>query len=823
MGVRAGLNGAVAVVVVSLAVAFAQPPAHAANNALAAASSLSTWKNIGPQGGFVESVAVDSTMPSTVYIGINDGGVFKSTDSASTWVSSGLQGVEIRALAVDPADDNVVYAGSPFGLYTTTDGGKTWTYNNPLGSVQINAMAVDPSDGSTVFVASQSGGVYQTSDSGSTWTNTNDGLTAGQINDLVEAPSSPATLYAATPSGVFVSTNSGGSWSAANAGLTDTNIQSVAVDPANASSAWAITSPSEFVLSGYHSTTGGSSWASDSSGLPGPPSERFGLENVPLLVTSTSVYAGIPGSGLFAESKTSTTWAAAGAGMTDPDGLATQRVFALAADPANDSDLYAGSRDGGMFASTDAGSTWMAADTGLLGNGVFALAGNPSNQNLIYAGTANLGLFVSSDGGKTWTAAAGVAGALINDITFDPSRAATVWAGGAGIYKTTDNGLQWAGSVGGQAGLPLPTSVTGIAIDPLNAKIVWITLLGKGVYETTNGGTSWKAVSTGLSDLNDLAIAADPSTAGLLYVGTESSGVFTSTDGGTSWTQMATTGLPSLEVLSVADATGTLEVGTEAGSAYFAPTAAAGRFSPLAGAFDDSKFYNNAKPPQQITVHSVKMKYKGFGSIGATPTVYTVWQANANEGTFMSYDSGKTFFQVPTKAPAPVENAAASSFGGDPLWLVGTFGNGIYALPSKAPVFSSSASRTTSSGPATAIVPPRETRGTTGSVSVTGSSGMGKVTVEDYFADPSHAKTPSATDSFFGTFVASTSTFQSVAVDDCQLTDDSTTVYWLDGSSWLAASDQSYDPATGCVTITLNDATVPGLTNLKGAFFANIG
>ena len=50
------------------------------------------WTSIGPEGGFVQAVAIDPDNTSALYAGTLGGGVFKSSDGGAHWVgiSNGL-------------------------------------------------------------------------------------------------------------------------------------------------------------------------------------------------------------------------------------------------------------------------------------------------------------------------------------------------------------------------------------------------------------------------------------------------------------------------------------------------------------------------------------------------------------------------------------------------------------------------------------------------------------------------------------------------------------------------------------------------------------
>ena len=78
-----------------------------------AQAGTNVWTPIGPEGGTINTLAIDPTTPSTLYAGTN-GGVFKSTDGGAHWgaVNTGLTNLTVLALAIDPAAPNTIYAGT---------------------------------------------------------------------------------------------------------------------------------------------------------------------------------------------------------------------------------------------------------------------------------------------------------------------------------------------------------------------------------------------------------------------------------------------------------------------------------------------------------------------------------------------------------------------------------------------------------------------------------------------------------------------------------------------------------------------------------------
>ena len=215
------------------------------------------WRNIGPyRGGRTVAAAGIPTQPNVFYIGVNNGGVWKTDDFGLTWkpLFDEQPTGSIGALAIAPSDPNVIYAGSGEGLqrpdlsvgdglYKSSDAGKTWRHLGLRDAQQIPAILVDPRDPNTVYVAAlghpygpnAERGVFKSSDGGATWKKVlyKDDRT-GAI-DLAMDPRNPRKLYAVLwqaqqgpwengafsgpNSGLFQSTDAGETWTPLTAGL----------------------------------------------------------------------------------------------------------------------------------------------------------------------------------------------------------------------------------------------------------------------------------------------------------------------------------------------------------------------------------------------------------------------------------------------------------------------------------------------------------------------------------------------------------------------------------------------------------------------------
>ena len=212
---------------------------------------------IGPfRGGRTVGAAGVPDQPNVFYIGVNNGGVWKTDDYGHTWnpMFDREATGSIGAVAVAPSDANVVYAGSGEGLhrpdlsvgdgmYKSTDAGKTWRHIGLRDAQQIPAIIVDPRDPNRVFVAAlghpygpnAERGIFRTTDGGATWTKVlyKDENT-GAI-DLAFDPTNPRIVYAALwqsreapwengalsgpATGLFKSTDGGDTWNQLTGGL----------------------------------------------------------------------------------------------------------------------------------------------------------------------------------------------------------------------------------------------------------------------------------------------------------------------------------------------------------------------------------------------------------------------------------------------------------------------------------------------------------------------------------------------------------------------------------------------------------------------------
>ena len=620
-------------------------------SAHSAQAGVNVWTTHGPYGGAVQALAIDPTMPTTLYAGTGNG-VYKSTDAGNSWRAAwSLTGA--MALAIDPKTPSTLYAGFTScgmgcngGVLKSTDSGGSWTafYDFTPYVERVHALAIDPHTPSTLYVGTNTGGVLRSTDSGASWSAVNTGLpiaTYINVGALAIDPHTPSALYAGidlcdgdvgcAPGGVFRSTDSGGSWSAVNSGLTSTHVTTVAIDPTTPSTLYAGTDGGVF-----RSANSGANWSAVSSGLT-----HLGVSTLAIDPTAPStLYAGTDG-GVFRSTDSAGRWTASGLTDTQAD--------ALAIDPHSPSTLYAGTA-GGVFQSTNSAGSWSAVNSGLTSvSPIYALAIDPQTPSVVYAGAAGIfgtGVFRSTDSGASWSPV--LTSTWVDTLAIDPHTPSTLYAGtqGSGVFQSTNSGASWTAISSGLVGNP--PSVYSLAIDPQTPSTLYAGTF-YGVFQSTDSGAHWSAVSTGLPNNTRInALVIDPSTPSTLYAGTYGAGVFQSSNSGASWSAV-NTGLATPYVFALAidpHTPGTLYAGTGYAGTYggvFRSTNSGGTWSAvLTGLPSDASVTALAIDP-----HAPSTLYAG----------------TYHNGVLQSTDSGGSWSAVNTGLP---DNASVGALAIDP-------------------------------------------------------------------------------------------------------------------------------------------------------------
>jgi photosystem II stability/assembly factor-like uncharacterized protein len=350
------------------------------------------WRMIGPfRGGRTKASAGVPGRPGTFYVGVVNGGVWKTDDYGRSWnpVFDEQPNGSVGAVAVAPSNPDVIYVGSGEGLqrpdlaagdgvYKSTDGGRTWTHLGLRDAQQIPQIVVDPGNPDRLFVAvmghpygpNPERGLYRSLDGGRTYARVlfRDENT-GAV-DVVLDPRDPNTVYAVTWESRQAPWENG-VWNGPGSGL-------------------------------WKSVDGGDHWTQLTSGLPNYADDGLGRIGVTVA-------------------------------PNDP-----RRLFAT----------VESRRKGGLYRSDDAGATWTLVNSDPRvterGSDFAEVKVDPTNADVVY--TASVVAWKSVDGGRTFTAFKGAPGG--DDYhrfwihPTDPN--VILLAGDQGAVITVNGGRTWS-------------------------------------------------------------------------------------------------------------------------------------------------------------------------------------------------------------------------------------------------------------------------------------------------------------------------------------------------------------------------------------------
>ena len=479
-----------------------------------------SWTPLGPTGGYVQSLAFDSTNPSTSYAGFQFGGVYRTTNGGNSWIVTlaDTDIWEVYSLATHPTNSSIVFAGTDKSMYRSTNGGGSWSPNGPLG---IKGIAFSLATPSTMYVGGEQG-VFKSTNDGANWTLTAYNPLITHVTALAVHPVDTAILYAGTEEGLFRSTDSGANWTAIETGLTSTYVNSLAVDTTNPSTVYVC-----FLSGLFKSTDAGDTWFR--------PATVWQVNDAQTVHTHPSLPDTVFIRGGY---HTYTIWKSTDGGTTWQSGGLQDKADCFTLAPSNPLNLMAGTN--GVSRSTNGGTSWTRGDTGLNAHLVYDLAMNPAQHDVFYV-CALGGIYKTTNGGSTWTLPDPVYGPVgYTVLSLAPSQPSTLYAAASGgiCRKTTDGGASWQGLNTG-----ITQDIMCAAIHPTIPTTVYLGTRWGSIRASTDGGSSWQTLNSGLNStiVNDIGIVtAEPST---LYAATNA-GVCKSTDGGQQWTPLGG-GLPS--------------------------------------------------------------------------------------------------------------------------------------------------------------------------------------------------------------------------------------------------------------------------------------
>ncbi|HEY1528329.1 MAG TPA: glycoside hydrolase [Candidatus Angelobacter sp.] len=570
------------------------------------------WRSIGPyRGGRTRAVAGVPSQPNVFYIGVCNGGVWKTNDYGRTWqpIFDAQPTGSIGAIAVAASDPNVVYVGSGEGLhrpdlsvgdgiYKSTDAGKTWTHLGLRDGQQIPQLAVDPRDPNKVFAAvaghpygpNKERGVYRSTDGGQNFQKvlpTADDENIGASDVLID-PTNPEIVYATlwearegpwengawngAGGGIFKSTDGGQTFTQLTGGLPNDIIQAhIAIAESNPNRLIALVASKPNSVGLYRSDDAGATWAQITTDTR--PAGRIGGGDLSVprfnpkdpdmvIVTSTVTWKSTDGG------KTWTGFRGA------PGGDDYQNLWI---NPNNPQTMIIVS-DQGAIVTVNGGETWSSWYNQPTAQMYHANADNAFPYRLCSGQQESGSACISSrgnDGEITFRDWHPVAAEEYGYVVPDPLDPDVVYGGKLSRYDRRTNQAQNVAPKPFRAPDYRMLRTEPIVFSPVNPHILYFAT--NTLWKTMNGGQSWQQISPDLTRPTFEVPAsvgkyrneetAKPTPRGVIYAvtpspldinriwaGTDDGRIHLTLDGGKKWNEVTPPNMTAFQKVSIIEA-----------------------------------------------------------------------------------------------------------------------------------------------------------------------------------------------------------------------------------------------------------------------------
>lgn len=567
-------------------------------------SNAQGWKQVGPAGGDVQSLAAAPNNARTLFLGTSDGHVFGSRDEGEHWQLLGRIGQNrddvIMSMVVDVRSADTIYASSwtlnsdGGGVYRSSDAGHTWQLIGLQGLV-VRAIAQAPSN-PNILVAGATTGVFRSDDSGKHWNRISpeNHEDLRNFDSIAIDPRDSNIIYAGTYHLPWKTVDGGKNWSPVHQGMVDdSDVMSITIDQKDAAHVFAS------ACSGiYHSPDGGANWTKF-KGIPNDSRRTVHILQDPQ--RPATVYAATT-TGLWKTVDDGATWR-----LITP---ASWSILSMVIDPGNTDRLILGTERLGVQVSENGGQSYRASNQGFSHRRIVDAAVDTQHPEraLVVLTSSFEPLLETKDSGRTWTP-------LATGLKFGPPRHVFAspdgWfaAPGPGGLLRYDNGKNsW------------------VSVNQVNARPARTHSKAASAQGTRTSAADSKSMVAFRAKVNDMAFGRDG-----WYAATED-GLFVSRDHGLNWSMIP------------------LTRGQQAAAA--APAVKTASIRAVRTGNSDS--YVWALTSRQIEVSgdsgktwiSHPLPFESRGSLHLQPSNPNAIVVASNAGVFVSHDAGASWQQA---------------------------------------------------------------------------------------------------------------------------------------------------------------------------------
>lgn len=574
------------------------------------------WYPVGPdvipdnQTGYMENgigrincIAFHPSSTSTYFVGVAQGGLWKTTNNGQSWtpLTDHLPITRISDIAIDPNNPDIIYISVcdfeyvgfglylngkkrnthyGLGVYKSIDGGNSWqatglTFQLTDGDASLIRKVIVSPAASNNLIACGVSGMYSSYDGGTQWTKKLDTL----FWDMEQDPVNPNTIYAASGwiqtsgdgyAAIFKSADFGNTWSELNTDIPPTgSVQRIklAVAPSDNNYIYAVAVNTDNGLYGiYKSTDAGLNWVFIDPGInildsyQGFDMGGQGNYDLAVLVNAANknvIYVG--GINLWGSDDGAQSFFPVSHWTTSYGPTVHADIHFLKQQPVTG--YFFVCNDGGVYRTSDIvlgnwndandgipwPTQWTNISNGLAISSFYRISSSRNSSGRILAGAQDNATFYFD--GNSWRTIFGGDG-MDNylDTLIDGNMIGSSQYGY--FYRSDDDGLS-SYVINSNPGSEVAEWTTPITADYNQYGVLYTGY--SNVNKTVDGGISWVPVSNFPSGFNNneiSAIAVAPSSHNIIYAAKRvryefgiPGSIFKTEDGGNSWSDV-TSGLP---------------------------------------------------------------------------------------------------------------------------------------------------------------------------------------------------------------------------------------------------------------------------------------